>query len=40
MKIQQDPFNGFQNHFENYMDFKRAVRERNKCNDPKLINKN
>lgn len=40
MKIQHDPFNGFQNHFENYMESKRAVRARNKFNAPKLINKN
>jgi len=34
-----NPFNGFQNHFENYKEFKRDVRVRSKSNVPKLINK-
>ena len=33
--VQPNPFNRFQNHFENYMEFKRVIRVRTKFNDPK-----
>jgi len=39
MRFQHNPFNGLQNHFENYNDFKRAIRVRSKNNGPKLLNK-